>query len=241
MDAVVAPCVSPLTGKGRFFVAKRFRCGAAVPPGARSTRSKRGGTSSCLNPVVAGRLRPPPPGRRGRLQTSPCVHQGRRSCPPDDDAAVVVAPRVDCAHRLEAHPGQLEPGPFARPPRPRNASHRRKSVPAIAQTAHKAAGGLAPPRWPKFVDIDWEKSASPRSCWSQGGRTRASRTSSTRPGRCVSTRGTLSSLMFWRASICSRPCLHDLSAWWIAINTMPPRSAGTAPVFELQITPCTED
>ncbi len=95
MDAVVAPCVSPLTGKGRFSVAKRFRCGAAVPPGARSTRSKRGGTSSCLNPAVAGRLRPPPPGHRDRLQTSPCVHQGRRSRPPDDDAAVVVAPLVE--------------------------------------------------------------------------------------------------------------------------------------------------
>ena len=71
MDAVIAPCVSPLVGKGRFSAAKRFRCGAAVPWGAWSTRLKRGGTTSCLNPAVAGRLRPPPPGRRGRLQTSP--------------------------------------------------------------------------------------------------------------------------------------------------------------------------
>ena len=83
MDAVIAPCVSPLAGKGRFSVAKRFRCGAAVPWGARSTRLKRGGTTSCLNPAVAGRLRPPPPGRRGRLQTSP---PGPTLTAPDDEA-----------------------------------------------------------------------------------------------------------------------------------------------------------
>ncbi len=135
MDAVVAPCVSPLTGKGRFSVAKRFRCGAAVPPGARSTRSKRGGTSSCLNPAVAGRLRPPPPGRRGRLQTSPCVHQGRRSPPPrrrrgcccgatgrktinqpvSNSSATTkrktwgATGRVDCAHRLKPIPDNSNP------------------------------------------------------------------------------------------------------------------------------------
>jgi hypothetical protein len=172
--------------------------GCCRPPPATSARPPRPPADVAVRPP--GPTLTPPRRRRGCC----CGTTGRKtiSQPVSNSSATTkrktwgATGRVDCAHRLEAHPGQLEPGPFARPPRPRNASHRRKSVPAIAPTAHKAAGGLAPPRWPKFVDIDWEKSASPRSFWSQGGRTRASRTSSTRPGRCVSTRGTLSSLMF---------------------------------------------